>query len=473
MDHGRTRLIDPPLVEHVTDRFRVLEDIGIASRRNLSAQKCHNYKTAPFPLALLSLYCVTHLKFHTHPTFHQRDTIPLTTKQIITPHRTPYPPGQIPKMATSRLFTPLPVGKTHLSQRIAMAPLTRYRATTDHTPTDLQTTYYAQRASVPGTLLITEATFITLHAGGYANVPGIYTPEHIANWRKVTDAVHAKGSYIFLQLWNLGRAARADVAAREGWTIKSPSAVPVDDKAPVPQEMTLAEIQQTIQDYATAAKNAIEAGFDGVEIHGANGYLVDQFIQDVTNKRTDAYGGSVENRSRFAVEVVNAVVAAVGAERTAIRLSPWSRFLNMRMADPVTQFSDVLRKISGHNLAYVHFVQAGIVGNADAERPRDEGLGWALDIWKGPVLIAGGLDAEGARRLVEEEYKERNNVVAVCGRYFIANPDLPFRVKEGIDLTPFDEKLFYNRGEARGYITWPFSKEFEAKFGPQGVQAHL
>ncbi|KAK0627601.1 hypothetical protein B0T14DRAFT_552504 [Immersiella caudata] len=353
-------------------------------------------------------------------------------------------------MSSSRLFTPLQVGNTHLSHRMAMAPLTRYRATVDHVPTDLQEIYYRQRASIPGTLLITEATFISLRAGGYANAPGIYAPEHIAKWRKVTDAVHAKGSYIFLQLWNLGRAARSDVAEREGYTIKSASDVPIDASAPVPEPMTIDEIQQTVKDYATAAKNAIEAGFDGVEIHGANGYLIDQFIQDVTNKRTDEYGGSVENRSRFAVEVVNAVVEAVGAERTAIRFSPWGQFLNMRMEDPVTQFSDVIRKISVHNLAYIHFVQSGVVGNADGEKREGEDFGWALDIFKGPILLAGGLDAERAKKLVDEEYKERDNVVAVFGRYFISNPDLPFRVKEGIELAPFDENLFYNREQAKG-----------------------
>jgi len=376
-------------------------------------------------------------------------------------------------MANSRLFQPLKVGNVTLKQRIAMAPLTRYRATDEHVPTDLQAEYYAQRASVPGTLLVTEATFITHRAGGYANVPGIWNDAQIAGWRKVTDAVHAKGSFIFLQLWNLGRAARPDQAAKEGITIKSASDVPVDDKSPVPEPLTIEEIHQTVQDYATAAKNAIAAGFDGVEVHGANGYLVDQFIQDVANKRTDAYGGSIENRSRFAVEVVQAVVDAVGAERTAIRLSPWSTFLNMGMKDTVPQFSDVLMKISVHNLAYIHFVRSGIKGNVDAGAPPEETLDFALNIWKGPTLIAGGMTSEEAFKLVDEEYPDRDNIVATFGRYFISTPDLPFRIQKGIELTDFDPSTFYLRRNPKGYTDWLFSKEFVAQYGVKQVQASL
>lgn len=394
----------------------------------------------------------------------EKDSLQNTHHHISNPTTTNMP---------SRLFQPLTVGTSHLQNRLAMAPLTRYRATEDHVPTALQVEYYTQRASVPGTLLVTEATFITLHHGGYFNVPGIYTPEHITKWRRVTDAVHAKGSYIYLQLWALGRAARKDTAEKEGTVIKSASNIPIDEKSPVPQPMTVEEIQQTVKDYATAAKNAIEAGFDGVEIHGANGYLVDQFIQDITNKRTDDYGGSIEKRSRFAVEVVSAVAEAIGAERTAIRLSPWSTFQNMRMKNPVPQFEDVLRKISKFNLAYIHFVRSGIKGNVEEGTPSEEGLDWALNIWKGPTLIAGGLTPEEAKELVDVEYKERDNIVATFGRYFISTPDLPFRIQEGIPLTEFDANTFYLRGNPKGYVDQPFSKEFEAKFGPQGVQANL
>ncbi|KAK1752191.1 hypothetical protein QBC47DRAFT_389971 [Echria macrotheca] len=375
-------------------------------------------------------------------------------------------------MSGSRLFQPLQIGNMTVQHRIAMAPLTRYRADDAHVPTALQLEYYRQRASVPGTLLITEATFMSAKSGGYRNVPGIYTDAQIAAWKKITDAVHARGSFLVCQLWALGRAARQEVADEEGFRIKSSSAVPIGDGYVVPEAMTVDEIRQTVADYATAARNAIAAGFDAVEVHGANGYLVDQFIQDTCNRRTDEYGGSVENRSRFAVEVVDAVVAAVGAERTAIRLSPWTTFQGMRMADPVPQFSDVIRKIGRHRLAYVHVVRSGIYGNRTIVQDKEDSLDFVVDLFNGPVLIAGDLDAESARDLVDRQYPDKD-VVATFGRYFISTPDLPFRVREGIPLNPYDANTFYFRGSPIGYIDQPFSKEFEAKYGVQIQQANL
>ncbi|KAK4109608.1 FMN-linked oxidoreductase [Canariomyces notabilis] len=366
----------------------------------------------------------------------------------------------------SRLFQPLKVGSMKLQHRIAMAPLTRFRASDEHVPLPLMVEYYGQRASVPGTLLVSEATFISASAGGYANVPGIYNDAQVAAWRPVTDAVHARGSYIFCQLWALGRAADPKVAASEGFRIRSSSAVPMEEGGVVPEELTVDEIKEFVQEYATAARNAIRAGFDGVEIHGANGYLIDQFIQDTCNRRMDEYGGSIEKRSRFAVEVVRAVAEAVGPERTGIRLSPWSTFQGMRMEDPVPQFQDVIRKISSVGLAYLHLVQGRIAGNADVAASTEERLDFALDLWDGPVLIAGGLTAETARRLVDEEYKDKD-VVAVFGRYFISTPDLPFRVREGIDLNPYDRLMFYLPKSPVGYIDQPFSKEFERLHGGQ------
>jgi NADPH2 dehydrogenase len=348
-----------------------------------------------------------------------------------------------------------------------MAPLTRFRSSDEHVPlVPLMATYYSQRASVPGTLLVSEATFISPRAGGYANVPGIYTPAQIAAWKQVTDAVHAKGGFIFCQLWSLGRAADPKVAEQEGFKVHSSSATPMDEKAVVPEEMTVEEIRERVREYAVAAKNAIEAGFDGVEVHGANGYLIDQFIQDTCNKRGDEYGGSVENRSRFAVEVVQAVVEAVGAERTGIRLSPWSTFQGMRMQDPVPQFEDVIRKIKGFGLAYLHLVQTRIAGNLDSAGAEEESLDFAVKLWDGPLLIAGGLTPKDARYLVDEEYKAKD-VVATFGRYFISTPDLPFRIKEGIDLNPYDRDTFYLPKSPVGYIDQPFSKEFEALHGVQ------
>jgi NADPH2 dehydrogenase len=323
------------------------------------------------------------------------------------------------------------------------------------------TTYYTQRASSSGTLLVTEGTFIAPHAGGMANVPGIYNAAQIAAWRAVTDAVHAQGSAIFCQLWALGRAASADVAQKEGFAVKGASALAFEGGA-VPEAMTKEEIRAMVEAYGAAARNAVEAGFDGVEIHGANGYLVDQFLQDRSNARGDEYGGSVEKRSRFAIEVVQAVVAAVGAERTAIRLSPWTTFQGMGMADPKPQFEDVIRKIAGvGKLAYLHLVQGQLDGSSRGE---GETLDFAVRLWDGPLLIAGGLTPKTARNLVDEQFKGKN-VVAVFGRHFISTPDLPFRIKEGIELNPYDRKTFYIPKSPVGYTDQAFSKEFEALHG--------
>ncbi|KAK4126492.1 FMN-linked oxidoreductase [Parathielavia appendiculata] len=372
--------------------------------------------------------------------------------------------------SSGRLFEPLRLTPNiTLSHRMAMAPLTRFRSDDDHVPiVPLMATYYSQRASLPGTLLVSEATFISKNAGGYDNVPGIYTAAQVAAWKKVTDAVHARGGFIFCQLWSLGRAATAAVAAKEGFKVHSSSAVPMDEHpgTVVPEEMTVEEIKERVKEYATAAKNAIEAGFDGVEIHGANGYLIDQFIQDTCNRRGDEYGGSVENRSRFAVEVVDAVVQAVGAERTGIRLSPWSTFQGMRMKDPVPQFEDVIRKISGFGLAYLHLVQGRIAGSEDSGGADEESLGFAAKLWNGPLLIAGGLTAQSATSLVDEQFKDKN-VVAVFGRWYISTPDLPFRIKEGIELNPYERLSFYAPKSPVGYIDQSFSKEYEAVYGVQ------
>jgi 2,4-dienoyl-CoA reductase-like NADH-dependent reductase (Old Yellow Enzyme family) len=367
-------------------------------------------------------------------------------------------------MSDSRLFQPLKIGNVTLQHRIAMAPLTRFRADEKHVPLPFVKEYYAQRASVPGTLLITEATLISQQAGGYAGVPGIWTKDQIAAWKEITNAVHEKQSFIYLQLWALGRVADPGNAKEEGIEIRSASAIPQSEGATVPKELTQEEIKSFVDDYAQAARNAVEAGFDGVEIHGANGYLIDQFIQDNSNQRTDAYGGSVENRSRFAIEVSKAVVDAVGAEKTGIRLSPWSPFQGMLMKDPIPQFTDVVNKLKPLKLAYLHLVESRVSGNADVEG--SEKVDFAIEAWNNtsPVLLAGGFKPDSAKKTVDETYKDKD-VVIVFGRSFISTPDLPFRVKNGIALTPYDRNKFYNAGEKEGYLDYPFSPEFvkEAK----------
>ncbi|KAK0355993.1 hypothetical protein LTR91_025131 [Friedmanniomyces endolithicus] len=367
---------------------------------------------------------------------------------------------------TSRLFTPLKLGSRELSSRLAMAPLTRFRADNDHVQLPFAKDYYTQRACVPGTLIITEATFISPEAGGYANVPGIYNDAQIKAWKEIVESVHKAGGIIYLQLWALGRAASAEVKKKEGTgDVVSASDVPMADNSPKPKALSEEEIQAYIKAYASAAKNAVEgAGFDGVEIHGANGYLIDQFTQDVSNKRTDAWGGSIENRTRFATSVTQAVVSAVGADKTGIRLSPWSTFQGMQMEDPIPTFSHLLHSLKEMKLAYVHLVESRISGNADVETTGK--IDPFIDIWAGtsPILLAGGFKPDSTRRAVEEQYKDKD-VVVVFGRYFISNPDLVFRVKEGIELAAYDRETFYLAKSEKGYLDYPFSEEWEKKKG--------
>ncbi|KAI0299012.1 putative NADPH2 dehydrogenase chain OYE2 [Multifurca ochricompacta] len=366
------------------------------------------------------------------------------------------------------LFQPIRIGNLNVQHRIVMAPLTRFRANKAHVHGELAKTYYGQRAGVPGTLIVTEATFIAPQAAGYANVPGIWNADQIAGWKAVTETVHAKGSFIFLQLWSLGRTADPDVLKEEGsFDVIAPSPIPyIDEYAPVkkepvvPRELKVSEIKDFAQLYSKAASNAIEAGFDGVELHSANGYLLDQFLQDVTNQRTDEYGGSVENRLRFPLEVINAVVKAVGAERTGIRLSPWSKFQGMGMEDPLPTFTTLVERIrDAHpNFAYIHaieprlnaFVKEGITKENQHETNDPLRKAWG----DRPYIAAGGLERAEAIEIVKNE----GGLVAF-GRHFLANPDLPLRLKENVALTPYNRNTFYTPEAAAGYIDYPFSEQ--------------
>ncbi|KAF3765204.1 NADPH dehydrogenase [Cryphonectria parasitica EP155] len=349
-----------------------------------------------------------------------------------------------------------------------MAPLTRLRANKDHVPIQpIVSEYYAQRSSVPGTLLISEATLIAPQAGGYSNVPGVWSDAQVESWRKVADAVHAKKGVIYMQLWALGRAGKPATLQGElgeGARIVSASDIALEGGA-TPSPLTEDEIWQYVGWYAQAAKNAVAAGFDGVEIHGANGYLVDQFLQDVSNKRTDRWGGSVENRARFALETTKAVAAAIGGDRTAIRLSPYSSFQDMGMADPVPQFSYLVRELKQFGLAYIHLVESRFQGIDTAEVESTKKLNFLVDIWdnQSPVLLAGGFTAASAHTAVDEEFPN-NNVMVVFGRYFISNPDLVFKVDKEIPFTAYNRDTFYLPEKPEGYTDYPFSNEFlEAK----------
>ncbi|EGY17460.1 hypothetical protein VD0002_g6361 [Verticillium dahliae] len=364
-------------------------------------------------------------------------------------------------MSHSNLFKPLKIGNVEVKHRIGMAPLTRFRATDARIPTPMMKEYYSQRASVPGTFIITEGTFVSANCGGFNNAPGIWHEDQIAAWREITDEVHRKESFIFCQLFAMGRAAVAEVAEAEGFPIVAPSAIAFDDSAVVPRAMTIEEIKQTVLDFAQAARNAVRAGFDGVEIHGANGYLLDQFVQDVSNKRDDAYGGSIENRSRIVDEIIQAINQAIGKERVGLRLSPWSTFQGMRMENPIPQFTDVIRKATEADIAYLHVVEARISGSVDAEHGDDDQSDLIFRLWKGPLLIAGGYTAQEARKLVDEKYPGKD-IVVIFGRYFISNPDLVFRISKDLALDLYNRETFYTNKSAVGYLDYPFSKEYMA-----------
>ncbi|KDQ53954.1 hypothetical protein JAAARDRAFT_38938 [Jaapia argillacea MUCL 33604] len=373
--------------------------------------------------------------------------------------------------STSALFKPIRLGNLSLSHRVVLAPLTRLRATSAHVPTDLQTEYYKQRASTPGTLLITEATFIAAKAGGLPNVPGIWNDEQVVGWKKVTDAVHSQGSFIFLQLWALGRAANPAVLTAEDPSFPYVSSSPraLSDKPYPPRALTLDEIQEYIQLYATAAGNAVKAGFDGVEIHGANGYLIDQFLQDVVNERTDRYGGSIENRARFGLEVVEAVTKVVGAQRTAIRLSPWEVYQQMRMEDPIPTFSYFVTRLRDlyPELAYIHVTEPRVGAGEDREAQAGESNDFIRDIWSPrPLITAGGY----TRDLAIEVADKTGNLVAF-GRRFISNPDLPQRLQNGVALTAYNRKTFYSPG-VEGYTDYPFASQSGTR-GLEEVRAQL
>ncbi|KAI0772352.1 NADH:flavin oxidoreductase/NADH oxidase [Trametes elegans] len=360
-----------------------------------------------------------------------------------------------------KLFQPVQVGDVTLGHRVVLAPLTRCRANKAHIHTDLAVTYYAQRASVPGTLLISEATFITAKAGIIGNVPGIWSEAQIAAWKKVTDAVHAKGSYIYLQLWAFGRAATiADLKAEDpSLPYVSSSDVPLEERPDErPRPLTIPEIKEYVQDYAQAARNAVHgAGFDGVEIHGAHGYLIDQFIQDTANKRTDEYGGSVENRCRFALEVVDAVVNAVGPAKTGLRISPWSTFQGMRMEDPLPTFTYLVSKIveDHSDIAYLHVVEPGLAGGSDINAREGESNDFIRKLWLPRALITAG---RYTRESAIQRAEETGELIAF-GRLFIANPDLPLRLRKDLPLTRWERGLYHNEEDPHGYIDYPFAEE--------------
>jgi 2,4-dienoyl-CoA reductase-like NADH-dependent reductase (Old Yellow Enzyme family) len=401
-------------------------------------------------------------------------------------------PAGFKPLADTALFTGLQLGALRLDHRVVLAPLTRMRATKESdgifVPNDMNVEYYKQRATKGG-FLLTEATPISRIAAGYPGVPGIFTQSQIAAWKKVTDAVHAKGGFIYCQLWHTGRATCPSLI--EGNSSVSSSNIPITGKAidgteysaSPPKPMTVEQIEAEVKEYAAAAKRSIEAGFDGVEIHGANGYLIDQFLHDNVNIRTDAYGGSIENRARFPLEVIKAVTSAIGADRTGIRLSPYNYFQDTKDSDPNSHWAYVCEQIAAlpkeNRLSYVHMVEprfdevlseeaklASLQAGKTLSKAIDAGASsnaasyslvpFAKICQKAGIefLAAGHSNRDNALPVVEAGDAD----AIVFGKWFIANPDLPKRLQDGLPLNAYDRTTFYGADPpSKGYVDYPFS----------------
>lgn len=358
------------------------------------------------------------------------------------------------------LFSPCQVAGRRLANRIVMAPMTRSRARDDGTPTALMATYYAQRAEAG--MIVSEGTNISAQGQGFLNTPGIFAAEHVAGWRLVTDTVHARGSVIFLQLWHVGRIGHPD-NMRPGLHPVAPSALVHprtvvtrngQQPVPVPAVLTLDEVRQVIADYASAARKAIEAGCDGIEIHAANGYLPSQFLHESSNHRTDEFGGSIPNRIRFLLEATQACAAAVGAERVAVRLTPFSAFNGATSPDEADLYAELIPALAKLRLAYLHAVRAEVSGNvtvAESERHKvADVLGFVRPLWPHTLMAAGNYTAAGATAAVRDGQAD----LVAFGRDFIANPDLVSRFRMGHPLAPRNPQEWYGSG-AEGYSDYP------------------
>ncbi|MEV0250131.1 alkene reductase [Nocardia sp. NPDC050712] len=356
--------------------------------------------------------------------------------------------------APTSLFDTARLGALELPNRLVMAPMSRNRATADGTPTDLMATYYAQRAGAG--LIIAEAATPNLVGKTFAGIPAIYTAAHIAGWRRVTDAVHAEGGRIFLQLQHGGRIGHPD---NTGHTPIAPSPIPLPgtihtadgaQPAAVPRAMTVAEIHATVADFVTAARNAVTAGFDGVEIHSANGFLLHQFLSDNTNHRTDAYGGSLANRIRFTSEVVAAVTAAIGPERVGVRIAPGVTANAIAESDTAALYPALVAALAPHHPAYLHVVFA----DPDSPVFQDIRRTWPGTLIANPYLGWGEpLPADGGKHHAHRLLDAGADLISL-GRPFLANPDLVDRLRHNTPITPFRDAYFYG-GDATGYTDYP------------------
>lgn len=356
---------------------------------------------------------------------------------------------------TASLFEPLKLGAIALPNRVVMAPLTRGRAGPDRIPNALMAEYYSQRARAG--LIITEATAISEQGYGWDQAPGIYSAAQVEGWKLVTEAVHQAGGKIVLQLWHVGRASHSDFQP-QGEMPVSASAIAIKGeirtpkgKKPyeVPRPLELAEIPGLIQQYVEATARAQAAGFDGVEVHSANGYLLDQFLRDGVNRRTDDYGGSLENRARLTLEVTRAVIQAWSGDRVGVRLSPNSRFNDISDSNTVQTFTYVAEQLESLGLAYLHVIEAppGHVMYSEGERAAPA----MRNVFSGPLMLNGGYDAETGAAAIASGAAD----LISYGVPFIANPDLPERFRLGAELNAADQATFYSHG-AKGYTDYAF-----------------
>jgi N-ethylmaleimide reductase len=357
-------------------------------------------------------------------------------------------------MTAPDIFSPFRLGPFLLPNRVVMAPMTRNRAGPGNVPGAMNATYYAQRASAG--LIVSEATQVSPQGVGYPGTPGIHGPEQVAGWKRVTEAVHAAGGRIFLQLWHVGRISHPSLQP-DGALPVAPSAIAPAGQAMTreglkpfvtPRALETAEIAGIVEDYRRGAKNAKAAGFDGIELHGANGYLVDQFLRDGANRRTDRYGGGAENRARLLSEVTEAIVGEWGAQRVGVRLSPTSPFNDMADGNPVATFAAAVGALNRFGLAYLHIVEP-VAGDpvAAGETPN---LRFFRTIWRGALMGNKGYDLPRANAAIRDGTADLISFAAL----FLANPDLPERFRRGGPFNPPDRKTFYG-GAAAGYTDYP------------------
>ncbi|KAG2731367.1 hypothetical protein G9P44_005783 [Scheffersomyces stipitis] len=395
-------------------------------------------------------------------------------------------------LKNTNVFKPVAVGQNTVSNRIVYVPTTRMRATADFVPSDLELKYYEDRAQYPGTLLITEATYVSERAGLYDRVPGIWNEKQTKAWKQITDAIHKKGSFVSCQLWFLGRVGDPALLKKYGHDLVGASAVYPSggyqkkaEKVGNPlRALTRAELKDIIvNDYINAAKNAFAAGFDYIELHGAHGYFLDTFLHPSSNQRTDDYGGSIEKRARFVLEVIDELIKAVGANRVALRISPWAMVQGVgaqyEEVHPITTFSYLLNELQkranqGNELAYISVVEPRVQGTVTV----DEWVGdnsFVRHIWKGVIVKAGNYtyDAPSFKTIQEETNDDK--VLVGFSRYFTSNPDLVSRLAEGKPLTKYERPTFYTP-DNWGYNTWSnhddkskYDKNDEKKVFPRAL----